>query len=52
VLTLKRLIVVLVIFIALSALAATGAGWKWSHPPDNAPQEQLAGWTWAEAAVS
>jgi hypothetical protein len=45
-----KLVLVLAFAVALIALAAFGAGWKWRpRGPQAAPQEQVAGWTWARA---
>jgi hypothetical protein len=46
-----KLFVVVAFAVALTALSALGAGWKWHRPGQAAPQERLAGWTWDERAA-
>jgi hypothetical protein len=44
-----KLIAVRALCLALIALAAVGAGWKWQHPPKNGQGVvRLPGWTWDE----
>jgi hypothetical protein len=42
-----KLIAVLAFAVALTALAAFGAGWKWHGRAQAAPHERIAGWTWS-----
>jgi hypothetical protein len=47
--SLPKLLLVVAVALTLTALAVTGAAWKWTKPhPTGAGQERVAGWTWDE----
>jgi hypothetical protein len=47
-----KLVLVVALVVALTALAAFGGGWKWRHPAGQAASpERVAGWTWENAAA-